>query len=61
MDFLNVFQPMGSLVARIVVSPEHLKRIARVLSETIARYEKENGAVSESEEPKVAPMGFRIG
>ncbi len=39
------------LVARVIVTPGHMKRIIGALSENLRRYEKEFGAVSVFEAP----------
>lgn len=51
-DFLSVFHPRGGIVsARVVVSPGHLKRIVRALSENLRRYEGRFGDVTEAASP----------
>jgi hypothetical protein len=55
LDFLFV-QPhrgpqataVASLRARVVTTPEHLKRIVRALEENIRRYESAHGPIQES-------------
>lgn len=63
--FLDFFQvsPTGEQhVSRIVVSPAHLKRISASLSQFMADYEKEIGAVVKAakEPDEKAQFGFRI-
>lgn len=58
LDFFNLFPPTGALVARIIVSPGHLKRMVRVLHDTLARYEKQFGGVEEAQEPDKPKIGF---
>jgi hypothetical protein len=50
LDFMNVFQPMATLNARVIMSPAHVKRLAMLLSSTIANYEKQFGVVEASKE-----------
>jgi hypothetical protein len=38
-DFVNILPPSGQLVARILVSPAHAKRIMLALQDNIQRYE----------------------
>ena len=51
MDFLMVAPPAGTVNARIIVSPGHMKRIFSALQENIAKYEKNFGPVQMAEEP----------
>jgi hypothetical protein len=39
LDFVNILPPSGQLVARILVSPAHAKRIMLALQDNIQRYE----------------------
>lgn len=45
LDFLNIFPPAGSAVARVMVSPAHAKRLASALVENIKKYEEQFGEV----------------
>jgi len=56
LDFVNVFPPEGIVSARIIVSPGHLKRMIRALSDNLARYEAAHGAVVEAVAPTPDPM-----
>lgn len=59
LDFLNLFPPMGALTARVIISPGHLKRMVRVLSNGLEKYEKEFGEIKEAKEPKESQkIGF---
>ncbi len=52
LDFITVFQPRAGIVtARVVLSPGHLKRVVRALSENLARYEARFGALTEAPSP----------
>lgn len=51
LDFYNVFPPIGAMVGRIMVSPGHLKRIIRALSQNLDKYERQFGPVQEAEPP----------
>lgn len=57
-DFLNIFPPTGTLNARIIISPSHMKRMIRALSDNLAKYETNFGNITPSEEPK-ARIGFQ--
>lgn len=59
LNFIYVFPnaPQGKLMASIIVSPGHAKRLLRALAENIGRYESQFGAIPEASggapEPKV--------
>jgi len=58
LDFLNIFPPQGSLGARIITTPGHIKRMIKAIEENIKNYEKSFGTISETEEPE-RNIGFR--
>lgn len=45
MDFAMVVQGSGSIVARVVTSPSHLKRVVAALQDNLTRYEKIFGPI----------------
>lgn len=52
LDFLAVFQrKAGVVTSRVVLSPGHLKRVVRALSENLARYEARHGVLQEAKSP----------
>ena len=51
MDFLMVAPPSGTLTARMIVSPGHIKRIVKALQDNISRYEQKFGSIQPAEEP----------
>lgn len=55
LDFINLFPPEGVVNARVIVSPGHLKRMIRALSENLSRYETAFGPVIEAVPPE--PQG----
>lgn len=50
-DFINVIPPQGIVTARVIISPGHMKRIIKALSETVSRYEAMFGEIAEAPEP----------
>jgi hypothetical protein len=47
-------QAIANLRARVITSPEHMKRILKAMQENIARYEKAFGPIEEATDlPKV--------
>ena len=53
LDFMSAFPPAGELVARLIVSPRHMKRIVRAMQDNMSRYEQANGSIQEASEPKL--------
>ena len=51
LDFFSMLPEAGKLSARVIVSPGHMKRIARALTENISRYEQRHGTITEAQEP----------
>lgn len=45
LDFINMLPPSGIVNARVVTSPEHLKRIVAALSENVKKYEEQFGTI----------------
>ena len=58
LDFLNIFPPAGNIVARVITSPGHLKRVIKALSQNLEQYETKFGKVAEAEGPS-AEIGFK--
>jgi len=54
--FPNV--PQGKVVASVILSPGHAKRLWRALGENIARYEAQFGAIKETAVPSPPNVGF---
>ena len=55
--FANVAGPSGRVVGKIIVTPGHIKRIIRALSDNVKMYEDKFGEIKEA----VAPAGQEIG
>jgi hypothetical protein len=56
LDFINLFPPEGIVTARVIVSPGHLKRMIRALSDNLARYEAKHGQITEAPAPEPEPF-----
>ncbi len=57
-DFVNQFPPEGVVNARVIVSPGHLKRMIRALSDNLNRYESRHGMIIEASDPQT-PEGMQ--
>ncbi len=59
LDFINLLPPQGIAVARILLSPGHMKRILAALQDNIKKYEEQFGKIEVAKEPKHdSKLGF---
>lgn len=60
LDFISVMPgaPKAKVVKRMVLTPDHAKRLANALSENIERFEEENGPISDDDQVDV-PFNYR--
>ena len=52
LDFMMVAPPTGTVTARVILSPGHIKRVLEALRENISKYENIFGTIQIAEEPK---------
>jgi hypothetical protein len=52
LDFMMVAPPTGTVTARVILSPGHIKRVLEALRENISKYENTFGTIQIAEEPK---------
>jgi hypothetical protein len=57
-DFMNMFPPVATLNARVIVSPGHMKRMLAALTENVKRYEEAHGTIEVASAPN-SEMGFK--
>jgi len=57
LDFFNITGNNGMLVARVILSPSHFKRMVEALTENLKRYEENFGEIPSSQSPK-REIGF---
>jgi len=50
--------PQGTVTARVITSPGHMKRIIKALQENLAKYEASFGKLTEAELPQ-GTIGFQ--
>ena len=57
-DFVRVMpgMPKASVKSRIVLAPEHAKRLLRALEENIGKYERTSGSIRLLDEQSIPPM-----
>ncbi len=58
-DFVNVMPgtPKAKVKSRIILTPQHAKRLAKALAENVSRFEKAHGEIKDYEQPPI-PMSF---
>lgn len=58
-DFVSIMPavPKAKVKSRIVLTPQHAKRLLKVLGENIHRFEATHGEIKESEQPPI-PLNF---
>ena len=59
LDFVSMLSQPGQLVARVIVSPAHAKRILAALEENIKGYESQFGAVQAASGDAKPKFGFQ--
>ena len=58
LDFMMITPPVGSVTARVVISPGHMKRMVSALKLNLDKYESKFGKLAEAPEPPRPTMGF---
>lgn len=58
-DFVSIMPgtPKAKVKSRIVLTPQHAKRLLKALGENIHRFETAHGAISDTEQPAI-PLSF---
>ncbi|MDR1585335.1 MAG: DUF3467 domain-containing protein [Prevotellaceae bacterium] len=61
-DFIRIMPgtPKANVKSRIILTPEHAKRLFFALQDNIAKYEQQNGKIKLSDNNQIppVPMGF---
>lgn len=59
-DFVNVMPnvPKAKVKSRVIMTPQHAKRLMRALIDNVKRYEAANGAIKDQELPAGMPITF---
>ncbi|WP_369047709.1 DUF3467 domain-containing protein [Tenacibaculum sp. UWU-22] len=58
-DFINIMPgvPKAKVKSRIILTPQHAKRLAKALAENIRKFEQDHGEIKDYEQPPV-PLNF---
>ena len=59
LDFMMIAPSTGTVTARVILSPGHMKRIIAAMQENLKRYEEKFGKVTAAEEPNKGKLGFQ--
>lgn len=59
LDFVSIMPgaPKANVKSRIILTPQHAKRLVRALKDNIARFENTFGEIKDIEEPPI-PLNF---
>ena len=59
-DFVRIMPglPKANVKSRIILTPEHAKRLLLALEDNIKKFEKMHGPIQLHNEPMMPPMGF---
>ncbi|WP_461453546.1 DUF3467 domain-containing protein [Mucilaginibacter sp.] len=60
LDFIRVMPgvPKAKVKSRIILTPEHAKRLLSALSDNVDKFEAANGRIKTQQEPSGFPMNF---
>lgn len=58
-DFINIMPgvPKAKVKSRIILTPQHAKRLLKAMADNIHRFESLNGEIKEVEQPAI-PLNF---
>lgn len=59
-DFINVMPnaPKAKVKSRIILAPQHAKRLMKAMADNIKKYEQVHGVIKDTEPPMALPMQF---
>jgi len=59
-DFIKMMPgvPKAKVKSRIVLTPQHAKRLMKALKDNIGKFEQVHGPIKDTEMPNVLPMNF---
>ena len=62
-DFVRIMPgtPKANVKSRIILTPEHAKRLMYALQENISKYEAQNGKIKIQDNPFIPPMPMGFG
>lgn len=59
LDFVNIMPgiPKSKVKSRIILTPQHAKRLAKAIGENVKRFEKAHGEIKDYDKPPM-PLNF---
>ena len=59
-DFIRLVPnvPKAKVKSRIILTPQHAKRLLRALADNVKKFEAQHGIIDEPEQPPFPPMSF---
>ena len=59
-DFVRLVPnvPKAKVKSRIILTPQHAKRLHKALSDNIEKYEAQHGYIDNTSQPPIPPMSF---
>ena len=60
LDFIRMMPnvPKAKVKSRVILTPQHAKRLMNALEDNMKKFEKQFGTVAEGETPMIPPMNF---
>ena len=60
LDYIRIMPgvPKGKVKSRIVMTPEHAKKLHRALSDNLSKYEKSHGPIKETDQISSIQLNF---
>jgi len=60
LDFIKIMPgvPKAKVKSRIVLTPQHAKRLMKALNDNIKKFEQTHGPIKDTEMPNVLPLHF---
>ena len=60
LDFVRLVPnvPKAKVKARIILTPQHAKRLLKALNENVKKFENLHGSINEPDHPPFPPMNF---
>lgn len=62
-DFIRLMPgvPKAQVKSRIILTPEHAKRLMKALEDNVAKYESQHGPIKVGNAPQMPPMPMNFG
>lgn len=60
LDFVNLMpgKPKAKVKSRIILTPQHAKRLVRAIADNVKKFEQANGEIKDNEQIPHIPMNF---